>query len=227
MVITCISLVNRSPWYELLPFECHTALSHSTDNSTCILWVQLRNKRNYYINCIQQSNRENRQLQCASKVTSSPIFSIVTRQINCTITQRLVALIWYASIMVFFTVRIYRFLAYVKVYHIDVIDDFTCVFFNVCQCISNSRPVISILMYAKRKLKLSYECMSTSGHWNARPIWLEWKCHSCKWSMLNVYLAIFSFWTLLFIPPFKFLQSILVYGMQIKIFHIDCNLINF
>lgn len=128
MVITCISLVNRSPWYELLPFECHTALSHSTDNSTCILWVQLRNKRNYYINCIQQSNRENRQLQCASKVTSSPIFSIVTRQINCTITQRLVALIWYASIMVFFTVRIYRFLAYVKVYHIDVIDDLTCVF---------------------------------------------------------------------------------------------------
>lgn len=116
MVITSISLVNRSPWYELLPFECHTALSHSTDNSTCILWVQLRNKRNYYINCIQQSNRENRQLQCASKVTSSPIFSIVTRQINCTITQRLVALIWYASIMVFFTVRIYRFLAYVKVY---------------------------------------------------------------------------------------------------------------
>lgn len=222
MVITSISLVNRSPWYELLPFECHTALSHSTDNSTCILWVQLRNKRNYYINCIQQSNRENRQLQCASKVTSSPIFSIVTRQINCTITQRLVALIWYASIMVFFTVRIYRFLAYVKVYHIDVIDDLTCVFFNVCQCISNSRPVISILMYAKRKLKLSYECMSTSGHWNARPIWLEWKCHSCKWN-----LAIFSFWTLLFTPLFKFLQSILVYGMQIKIFHIDCNLINF
>lgn len=132
MVITCISLVNRSPWYELLPFECHTALSHSTDNSTCILWVQLRNKCNYYINCIQQSNRENRQLQCASKVTSSPIFSIVTRQINCTITQRLVALIWYASIMVFFTVRIYQFLAYVKVYHIDVIDDLTCRFFFKC-----------------------------------------------------------------------------------------------
>lgn len=136
MVITCISLVNRSPWYELLPFECHTALSHGTDNSTCILWVQLRNKRNY-INCIQQSNRENRQLQCASKVTSSPISSIVTRQINCTITQRLVALIWYASIMVLFTVRIYRFLAYIKVYHIDVIDDMNCRFFlNVCQCIS-------------------------------------------------------------------------------------------
>lgn len=39
-------------------------------------------------------------------------------------------------------------------------------------------------------------------------------------------LANFSFWTLLSIPIFIFLQSTLVDGMQIQIIYIDRNLIN-